>query len=74
MNSNDNTLGSINTTTLEKKRYAQLSREYNLKDPVFCSVFDELADKLREEIAEEKRIQGIAETSTTSSQQEESTS
>jgi ubiquitin-conjugating enzyme E2 J2 len=63
-------VGSINTSTTEKKRYAQISREYNLKDPVFCSIFEELAAKLREEIAEERRVQGIAENSMSSQSEE----
>jgi len=72
MNSTDNTLGSINSSTADKKRFAQISREYNLRDPVFCSVFDELATTLQQEIAEERRIQGIAAgNSTTTNQAEE---
>ncbi|KAI6183869.1 UBC core domain-containing protein [Aphelenchoides bicaudatus] len=59
MNDTASTLGSINTSTQEKRLLAVRSRQYNLKDPVFCSVFDELAAKLREEIEEEQRISGI---------------
>ncbi|KAI6242612.1 UBIQUITIN-CONJUGAT-2 domain-containing protein [Aphelenchoides fujianensis] len=61
MNETAQTLGSINTTTQEKKLLARRSREYNLRDPVFCAVFEELAAKLRAELEEERRLQGMSE-------------
>lgn len=71
MNDTASTLGSINTSTAEKKRYARMSREFNLKDPIFCSVFEELAATLRQEIAEEKRIQAITGNSVNDTENEE---
>jgi hypothetical protein len=49
---------------------AERSREYNLKDPVFCSVFEELATKLREELEEERRNRGLNEPSATEKSEE----
>lgn len=74
MNDTTSTLGSINTSMKEKQRYARLSREYNLKDPVFCSVFEELAETLRQEVMEERRVQGLAGSSTENTQREDSSS
>ncbi|KAI6197325.1 UBC core domain-containing protein [Aphelenchoides besseyi] len=70
MNENAQTLGSINTSTQEKKMLARRSREFNLKDPVFCSVFEELASKLRVELEEERRIQGLTENFSTTQETE----
>jgi hypothetical protein len=56
-------LGSVNTSTQEKRLLAERSREFNLRDPVFCSVFEELATKLREELEEERRERGLSELS-----------
>ncbi|KAI6172394.1 UBC core domain-containing protein [Aphelenchoides besseyi] len=67
---NAQTLGSINTSTQEKKMLARRSREFNLKDPVFCSVFEELANKLRVELEEERRIQGLTENISTTQETE----
>jgi len=74
MNETSPTLGSINTSTQEKRLLARRSREFNLADPIFCSVFEELAARLRVELEEERRIQGIVGTESKSKVEKESKS
>lgn len=71
VNDTATTLGSINTSTQEKKLLARRSREYNLSDPTFCAIFEDLADTLRKELEEEKRIQNQAESSSSTRDNEE---
>lgn len=70
MNETASTLGSINTTTHEKKLLARQSRNFNLRDPVFCAVFEELAAKLRREIADESRSQASTSATAKTSESE----
>lgn len=55
-NENSPTLGSLNTTDHEKRIFAHKSRDFNLKDKVFCELFEELASKLREDAEKEKEL------------------
>lgn len=41
------TLGSIETTDAQKRRYAAASHEFNLKDKIFVELFPQIADKSR---------------------------
>lgn len=71
VNETASTLGSVNTTTQEKRILAARSKEYNLRDPVFWLVFEELAKSLREEVEEERRTSGTTEASGTNNKNEE---
>uniref|UniRef100_A0AC34QQN5 UBC core domain-containing protein n=1 Tax=Panagrolaimus sp. JU765 TaxID=591449 RepID=A0AC34QQN5_9BILA len=55
MNENTPTYGSIQTTTAEKVILARKSKRFNLKNPKFCEVFDELAEQLQKEVKEEEK-------------------
>lgn len=45
------TLGSIDTTDREKRQLARESLEFNLKDQVFCELFPDLVEEMKEEIS-----------------------
>ncbi|XP_018801313.1 PREDICTED: ubiquitin-conjugating enzyme E2 J2-like [Bactrocera latifrons] len=49
------TLGSIETTTYEKKSYARKSLEYNLKDPIFRELFPEVCEEINKLLEDEKQ-------------------
>ena len=55
MNENTPTYGSIQTSVAEKVALARKSKRFNLKNPKFCEVFEELAEQLRKEVSEEDK-------------------
>ncbi|XP_065298808.1 ubiquitin-conjugating enzyme E2 J2-like isoform X2 [Dermacentor albipictus] len=48
------TLGSIDTTDREKKQLARESLEFNLKDEMFCELFPDLVEEIKEQIQKRK--------------------
>jgi ubiquitin-conjugating enzyme E2 J2 len=44
------TLGSCESTTAEKKRYAENSLEFNLKNEIFCELFPEIIEEINEKL------------------------
>ena len=50
MNDNQPTLGSVVTSESERRLLAKKSKQFNMKDKTFCSLFPEEADQIREEI------------------------
>jgi len=55
MNESSPTLGSLMTSDAQKRSFARASRDFNLRDKVFCELFAELAAELRLELAEEAK-------------------
>lgn len=62
------TLGSCESTTYEKRKYARQSLEFNMKNEVFCELFPETCEEINERLAkiEEHRKQNAANNNTTS--------
>jgi hypothetical protein len=58
MNENSPTLGSLSTSDTEKRLLAKRSRDFNLHSPLFCELFEELADQIRKELDEERTFLG----------------
>uniref|UniRef100_A0A915E996 Ubiquitin-conjugating enzyme E2 J2 n=1 Tax=Ditylenchus dipsaci TaxID=166011 RepID=A0A915E996_9BILA len=54
MNETAPTLGSLSTSDDEKRVLAKRSRDYNLRDKLFCEIFPELSATLREESEREQ--------------------
>ncbi|VDN06592.1 unnamed protein product [Thelazia callipaeda] len=54
MNDTAPTLGSVTSSDAEKRSLARKSREFNLKDRIFCELFSDLAKEIREELADEQ--------------------
>uniref|UniRef100_A0A915PZ10 Ubiquitin-conjugating enzyme E2 J2 n=1 Tax=Setaria digitata TaxID=48799 RepID=A0A915PZ10_9BILA len=54
MNDTAPTLGSITSSDAEKRVLARKSREFNLKDRIFCELFSDLAKEIRDELADER--------------------
>jgi len=52
------TLGSIETSTNQKKKYAKLSLDYNVKDKTFSKLFPELVALQNERVEERIRLHG----------------
>ncbi len=50
---NDKTYGSIDTDDATKRRLSKDSKAFNLRDPVFCRLYPELAEDMRRELREE---------------------
>jgi len=48
------TLGSIDTTVTEKRYLAEQSAEFNLNDKIFCELFPEVAETLKQTIERRK--------------------
>ncbi|CAD5216776.1 unnamed protein product [Bursaphelenchus xylophilus] len=71
MNENSPTLGSITSSTQERKTLAKRSRDFNLGDPVFCSVFEELAKELQAEKTAELAAQTTATTTAQNNSEKE---
>lgn len=61
------TLGSCESTTYEKRKYARQSLEFNMKNEVFCELFPEICEEINERLAkiEEHRKQNAANNNTT---------
>uniref|UniRef100_A0A0N5ALE0 Ubiquitin-conjugating enzyme E2 J2 n=1 Tax=Syphacia muris TaxID=451379 RepID=A0A0N5ALE0_9BILA len=64
MNGFDPGVGSFLSSDVEKRKFARESWQFNLKDRVFCELFEHLADEIREKLArgeqnveEEKALQ-----------------
>uniref|UniRef100_A0AC34F9T2 UBC core domain-containing protein n=1 Tax=Panagrolaimus sp. ES5 TaxID=591445 RepID=A0AC34F9T2_9BILA len=55
MNENTPTYGSIQTSVQERQSLAKKSKRFNLKSPRFCEIFEDLAEELRKEVAEEEK-------------------
>ena len=45
------TLGSIETSTRQKRQFAKQSLAYNVRDPTFCKLFPEYVERHQEELA-----------------------
>lgn len=60
------TLGSCESTTYEKRKYARQSLEFNMKNEVFCELFPEVCEEINERLAkiEEHRKQNAANNNT----------
>ncbi|VDN56969.1 unnamed protein product [Dracunculus medinensis] len=56
MNESAPTLGSITTTEVEKRVLARQSRSFNLKDRLFCELFNDLAEEFRQQLKEERKL------------------
>lgn len=56
-NENSPTLGSIQSTDAEKRAFCRRSRDFNLRDKVFCDLFSELAD-VRLRFSSELKVEG----------------
>ena len=66
------TLGSIETTTGQKQRFARQSLDYNVRDPNFCKLFPEYVEFHQKQLALRRTALGIAgdgDKSTTISQE-----
>lgn len=51
------TLGGIHTSDTDKKRYAIQSLEYNLNNQMFCELFPETVELIKEELRHRKSLQ-----------------
>mmetsp|Transcript_23354 Transcript_23354/g.54245 ORF Transcript_23354/g.54245 Transcript_23354/m.54245 type:complete len:223 (-) Transcript_23354:89-757(-) len=58
------TLGSIETTLSQKRRLAQHSLDYNVRDPLFCRLFPEYVEMHQQRVAERRRRGGVTEENT----------
>lgn len=45
------TLGSCESTSYEKRKYARQSLEFNMKNEVFCELFPEVCEEINERLA-----------------------
>lgn len=52
------TLGSIETTRAQKRKFAQESLDFNVRDPNFCKLFPEYVELQQERAAERRALQG----------------
>ncbi|GMT13875.1 hypothetical protein PFISCL1PPCAC_5172 [Pristionchus fissidentatus] len=62
MNDTAPTLGSITSTDTEKKQLARKSKAFNIKDRVFCELFEDVAETIRTEmnaVAAERAAAGL---------------
>uniref|UniRef100_A0A6U3VBD1 E2 ubiquitin-conjugating enzyme n=1 Tax=Ditylum brightwellii TaxID=49249 RepID=A0A6U3VBD1_9STRA len=57
------TLGSIETTTAQKRKFARQSLDFNVRDSNFCKLFPDLVDLHKERMAERRRLNGGKEPS-----------
>ena len=64
MNENTPTYGSIQTSVQERKALARKSKRFNLRNPKFCDIFDDIAEDLKKEVAEEDRLANNTDAST----------
>jgi len=55
------TLGSIETSDFEKRQFAWGSGTFNLRDKVFCELFPELVQEIKEELERRKQERRNAE-------------
>lgn len=58
------TLGSVETTTSQKQRFARQSLEFNVRDPSFCKLFPEYVELYREQQERRRAALGISSTET----------
>jgi ubiquitin-conjugating enzyme E2 J2 len=50
------TLGSIETTTQEKKKFARQSLEFNLKNETFCELFPDIVEEINGKLNKLKEL------------------
>jgi len=53
MNESTPTLGCVNTSDKEKRTLAKKSRAFNLRNVIFCQLFEDLTKELRKEMEQE---------------------
>lgn len=51
------TVGSIDTSDANKRLLAEQSLEYNLKDKIFCELFPETVEVIKEQLRQRKKLQ-----------------
>jgi ubiquitin-conjugating enzyme E2 J2 len=61
------TLGSVETTSRQKRQYAQNSLAYNIRDPVFRQLFPEYVEMHKKVMEERGDVEGSASHNTTDS-------
>lgn len=54
------TLGSIETTSSQKQKFARQSLDYNVRDPTFCKLFPEYLELHRKRLEERQAALGIS--------------
>ncbi len=54
------TLGSIDTTSCQKQKFARQSLEFNVRDPTFCKLFPEYVDLYRKRMEERQAAMGFS--------------
>ncbi len=54
MNETAHTTGSISSTKAEKRKFAKMSLEYNLRSPMFRKLFPEYQEEFRKRELEEQ--------------------
>ena len=54
------TLGSITTTTSQKRQFARQSLEFNCRDATFRKIFPEYAEIYRKQLEERQAVLGIS--------------
>lgn len=64
------TLGSIETTTSQKQRFARQSLEYNVRNPNFCKLFPEYVELHQKQLESRRTALGIDGEKTASLSQE----
>jgi hypothetical protein len=57
------TLGSIETTSNQKQKFARQSLEYNVRDPMFAKLFPEYVELHKERLAARQAAMGITDSS-----------
>jgi ubiquitin-conjugating enzyme E2 J2 len=64
------TLGSIETTTSQKQKFARQSLEYNVREPMFVKLFPEYVELHKERLAARQAALGISDSPSNSISQE----
>jgi len=52
------TLGSIETSTAQKRKFARQSLDFNVRDQMFCKLFPDLVELHKERVAERRKLNG----------------
>lgn len=53
------TLGSCESTLKEKRRFAENSLEFNLKNEIFCELFPDVVTEIKERLSKIKEAQSV---------------